>query len=377
MSTVKKTKNGKFQLRVVSKLLPKDFYSTFESEEDAKKYGDQLEVLLAQNIVPESLLVNVKKNTQTSWLISRCIHEYKTTGSVVNSEEKILDTLRPSMTTVSTSELNYAWAENFVRKLKFENNLSSGTINKRVGALRRCFDWIINMHPEIIAVNVLAQLKRGYSTYTDSDIEILKKLGKKPKNAVERDRRLNDEIEFGEEKIEEDRILDVMKDMHHERNFFIVALETAMRMREIYTLDVSQISFKKRTISLDKTKNGDKRQVPMSTVIIPILKSYLDTYAGDIKARNGIIFPFWNESSTAKDLASTTSQTSRIFHDIFKDARVKDFRFHDIRHETTCRLFLRTKMDGILISKITGHKDARMLQRYASLRGSDLAEMMW
>ena len=47
---------------------------------------------------------------------------------------------------------------------------------------------------------------------------------------------------------------------------FDMALETAMRMREIYTLTRDQASLPKATIFLEKTKNGDKRQVPISSV---------------------------------------------------------------------------------------------------------------
>lgn len=46
---------------------------------------------------------------------------------------------------------------------------------------------------------------------------------------------------------------------------FDMALETAMRMREIYTLTRDQASLPKATIFLEKTKNGDKRQVPISS----------------------------------------------------------------------------------------------------------------
>jgi hypothetical protein len=48
MYTIKQTKSGKFQLRVVHVLLPKDFYSTFEFEADAKKYAENLEALLSK-----------------------------------------------------------------------------------------------------------------------------------------------------------------------------------------------------------------------------------------------------------------------------------------------------------------------------------------
>ena len=54
-----------------------------------------------------------------------------------------------------------------------------------------------------------------------------------------------------------------------------------------------------------------------------------------------------------------------------------DLHFHDLRHEATCRLYERTTLSDVLIAKITGHRDLRMLKRYASMRGSDLAVRLW
>lgn len=60
---------------------------------------------------------------------------------------------------------------------------------------------------------------------------------------------------------EEARILAVLADRSEDRTFFCTALESAMRMRERYTLDLSQIDLSQRTIYLDRSKNGDQRQV--------------------------------------------------------------------------------------------------------------------
>jgi integrase len=62
---------------------------------------------------------------------------------------------------------------------------------------------------------------------------------------------------------------------------------------------------------------------------------------------------------------------------VFLNAKVEGMHFHDIRHEVTCRLYEKTTLSDVLIAKITGHRSLRMLQRYASLRGSDLAPHLW
>jgi integrase len=53
-------------------------------------------------------------------------------------------------------------------------------------------------------------------------------------------------------------------------------------------------------------------------------------------------------------------------------ARIKDLRFHDLRHEATTRLFEKG-LNIMEVASITGHKDLRMLRRYTHLRPEDLA----
>jgi integrase len=76
-------------------------------------------------------------------------------------------------------------------------------------------------------------------------------------------------------------------------------------------------------------------------------------------------------------LDQTTRDLSEMYANICETAGVADFRFHDLRHEATCRLLQRTTLRDTDISKIRGHKDPRQLKRYASLRGSELASQLW
>lgn len=108
MAAIKQRANGTFQLRVKSKLLPRPLYATFDAYEPAKNYATHLEGLLAQGIVPTSLLERTKTGQQT-WTISRCIAEYLRHNSVPVSDIKLLDTLRGTLADVSTSQLNYDW----------------------------------------------------------------------------------------------------------------------------------------------------------------------------------------------------------------------------------------------------------------------------
>ena len=153
----------------------------------------------------------------------------------------------------------------------------------------------------------------------------------------------------------------------------VLAIETAMRMREMFTLRWSQVDLAQKTVFLDKTKNGDKRQVPLSSVALAELRAFQPS---DIDPAN-LVFPFLQGEESAKKLNDTTDFLSRLFVDIFELAGAKGLLFHDLRHEATSRLFERTTLSETSIMRITGHRSQRMLMRYANLRGSDLAGALW
>lgn len=368
MATIKQLSSGAFQIRVTSKLLPKPFYASFETREQALAYSNHLRELLAQGIVPQALL-KVQETVRQEWMISRCIAEYLRSESVPISEVKLLGNVRSNIGNLKTSDLSYNWADAWTRQLKRQDNLAPSTIRHRHGALARCLDWMCRKHPEILGTNPLRLLKRGFATYTAEDKKYVLAKGGTPKIDVERNRRLDEE--------EEKRILAILKDLPEEKTFFVLALESAMRMRECYTLDLDQVSLQKRTVHLVRTKNGDSREVPLSSTAVSLLKTYITQQRSIISQRGGRLFSFWNGDRSVYTLDATTALISITYGQIFKAARVGDFHFHDLRHEATCRLYQKTSLSDVLIARITGHRNLRMLQRYASLRGSDLAAHLW
>ena len=116
MSTIKACANGTFQLRVSSKLLDKPLYATVDTLDQAQTYDTQLEGLLAQGIVPKSLLERTKTG-QEIWTVSHCVCEYLRENSVPVSDSKLLHTLRPLLASASTGHLNYDRAEGWVRRM--------------------------------------------------------------------------------------------------------------------------------------------------------------------------------------------------------------------------------------------------------------------
>ncbi|WP_313113008.1 tyrosine-type recombinase/integrase [Pseudescherichia sp.] len=149
----------------------------------------------------------------------------------------------------------------------------------------------------------------------------------------------------------------------------LLALETAMRRSEIAELRWRFIDLEKRVAHLPDTKNGNARDVPLSTKAITILSNLKDRsrQTGDkvFDMRADAITRAFDRA--VKRARERYEQANPQCDDIF----LNDLRFHDLRHEATSRLAEIFPMHEL--TKITGHKDPRMLMRYYHPKAEDLA----
>ncbi|GEM_PF-177324 len=170
---------------------------------------------------------------------------------------------------------------------------------------------------------------------------------RKPKLPPGRDRR----ITWGEER----RILRAAAAHRNQEMYSIIslAIETAMRQGEILGLLWENIDLRRRIAHLPITKNGEKRDVPLSQGAVSAL------------TRLGI------------------GTAGRVFHytsDGFKSAwrtlvhrtGIENLHFHDLRHEAVSRLFELGTLDYLEVAAISGHKSIQMLKRYTHLRAETL-----
>lgn len=357
-----------------SGVLPRPLYISFRDEAEGDEYVRRVEALLDRGIVPHEFA----EVRAPSALLAPRIEDYLDTQHVAPDDAGLLTLVQRGLPQkMPLASLTYRWADQWVTSMKREQNLAPSTIRKRVGALARCLDWMTRSGD--MPFNPLRSLPRGYASYTDADAEAVATIDAgAAKGDTERDRRLED----GEEPAIR-RILSGAKPEGRQRPLdlrerealvalFDTALETAMRLREMYTLHVYQVDLDRRTIFLDKTKNGDKRQVPISSTLMLVLAPYLQD-----RGRNEQVFPWWRGTFNRQPLRQITSQLSRQWSRIFSAAKCLDLHFHDLRHEATSRIYERTTLSDVEIASITGHKDLRQLKRYANLRGSKLAERLW
>lgn len=348
----KRQRNGRWYYRVKHRLLERPLYVSFEDERRGDDYVAQLEAMLGAGVVPRAVRAKVAR--ADSRTVKAVLDAYVASVHLPDSDALLIDTLRERIG-AEKMPVDWPWVERWVAGMKADR-LAPSTIRHYVGAFSRCLDWLVRTQPSALDANPLKLLPRRYASYRDGAVA-----------DVERDRRLA----AGEEaairavlggRVPEGRERGVTVDPDL-LLLFDLALETAMRLREMFTLAPEQINLEQRTVFLSRTKNGDSRQVPLSTVAVARLRGFQG-------------FP-WLRDGSEKDLRRVTSLLSRRFGTVFKLAGCTDLHFHDLRHEATCRLYERTTLSDVQIARITGHKSLKMLRRYASLRGSDLAQSLW
>jgi integrase len=134
----------------------------------------------------------------------------------------------------------------------------------------------------------------------------------------------------------------------------IFSLNTGLRLGELISLEWSRVDIDKKTIFIDKTKNGDRKTIPLNKNALKVINSLS-------KVRNiKNDYVFLNRRSGKINPVSL----SVAFRRSLEKAKITNFRFHDLRHCFATRM-AQKGIDLYMISKLLGHKNIKMTQRYA------------
>jgi integrase len=132
------------------------------------------------------------------------------------------------------------------------------------------------------------------------------------------------------------------------------ALHTGMRMGEILALTWQGVDFTRRTVTVLRSKNGERRTIPVNETVLSVLRQ-----KSKVRSINTDLV-FYSQVYTPLE----AGHLRRAFRLALKKARIDDFHFHDLRHTFATRL-AQAGVDTYKVQRLLGHKSATMTQRYA------------
>jgi integrase len=144
----------------------------------------------------------------------------------------------------------------------------------------------------------------------------------------------------------------------------ILALSTGMRYSELMGLKWQDVNLNDGYLILQKTKNGDRRRVPLAGHGLDLLRSHAKVRRLD----TDLLFPSPVDKSKPINLRSA-------FESALKRAKITDFKWHDLRHCTASYL----AMNGASLAEIAevlGHKTLAMVKRYSHLSDGHVSNVV-
>jgi site-specific recombinase XerD len=139
--------------------------------------------------------------------------------------------------------------------------------------------------------------------------------------------------------------------IHHEAELDI-ALNTGLRRSEQYGLTRDCVDFERRQLTVRRSKNGETRHIPLNDTAVAALRAaeaYRDGPYVFLKRDGGRLHSsrFWFDAAV-------------------KDAKLKEFTWHCLRHTFASRLVM-AGVDLRTVQELMGHKTIQMTVRYAHL----------
>jgi integrase len=145
-----------------------------------------------------------------------------------------------------------------------------------------------------------------------------------------------------------------------------IAFHTAMRQGEILSLHRDQVDLERRVVRLDKTKNGDSRTVPLSKRATEVFQQALEHPMHHLVDTPLLFF-----GEPGGDGKRRPYVINKVWATAVARAGLKNFRFHDLRHEAVSQL-VEAGLTDQQVAAISGHRSMQMLKRYTHLRAEDL-----
>jgi integrase len=147
-------------------------------------------------------------------------------------------------------------------------------------------------------------------------------------------------------------------------------LSTGARLHDIVSLKWENFRTDEKTVLLVKCKDGESRVLFLNERSMAVLSELKERKEMEPRTRDSVyVFP--SRDGAKKPYIYDLRKT---FQKVCKSAKIGDgLRIHDLRH-TYASILASSNVPLLTISKLLGHKNALITQRYAHLASGDLKE---
>lgn len=322
MATIRQQDNGRFQAIVRKKGV--NASGVFSSKSDAQKWAKQTEVDIERGVFVDTSL--------SSKTFADVGDTYMSTPDFLNLKSKTkLSCLNKLIPLIGKKPLNKIDTA-LLTKLRddFAKPIADGGDGYSAETVIRYLNTISSIFT--FAKNELK-------------IPVVMPYVKKPQKPQGRDQRISD--------AEIDLIVDSTQSLALKTALRLL-IETGMRRAELANLTWQQVKYP--LIKLTDTKNGERRDVPLSTKAIALLQALP-------RRIDGLVLGVRPDSIT------------RAFVRARQRCGLEHIRLHDARHEAISRLSKKVP-NVIELAAISGHKDLQMLKRYYHTDPLELAKKL-
>ena len=130
-----------------------------------------------------------------------------------------------------------------------------------------------------------------------------------------------------------------------------MALTTGARRGELLAIKWENIDWERKVADLGRTKNGEQRGLPLMPDVLDELEKF--------KKPTGLVF------GSQRD-AKRPMQFEKCWQDALKEAGIRGFTFHGLRH--TCASHLAMSGGSLTeVADLLGHRTLAMTKRYSHL----------
>ena len=215
------------------------------------------------------------------------------------------------------------------------------------GAQVQVIPGTVNRHRSLLSLTYRLAIRNG-------------KARENPVRQVARKRENNVRTRFLDTK-EEAALRATIRALYPERvPEFDLALHTGMRRNEQWQLRWQDLNLGAGIITIPQTKHGATRHVPINSVAEKALQTL---------SKNRNESPYVCAGSDQRE----GRDWERWFEECVREAKIVDFRWHDLRHTFASRL----AMAGVslrTLAELLGHKTLAMVMRYAHLAPAHLRD---